>query len=178
MIDESWYWKVDLMKRAKYLRSKSTQKRWPEASLARCEQNVMFGFFAVRKLIESRKLTEKVSRMSLQVQNYPPKGRKIHHFNVHRIDDLYDLTRPKAGRVGLPFLCNQVVHSYVFSWTFEEPLTLSGVLVSSDRERSKRLLQISIAAIIRTFEAIGSDDAVGLTARFDDKKGDYVLHLR
>jgi hypothetical protein len=63
----------------------------------------------------------------------------------------------------------------VFSLLFNEDGQLAGILVTSDRERSKRLLEVSIQKIIDVFEKVGRDEAnVAVTFRFDEKKGDYI----
>jgi hypothetical protein len=175
MISESFYWKSDLLKQAEALRKRVMQKRWPDASFARCEQAMMLGFYSIRKLTESAKLTHKVSRMSVAVRSYPATGRIVHLMNLHRIDKLYDLNKPRRRTVSLPFLCNQIIHSYVFSLLFHEGGNLAGVLVTSDRERSKELLEITVDRIIDVFEKVATDEAnVAVTFRFDEKKGDYI----
>jgi hypothetical protein len=175
VIWESFYWKSDLLKQAAVLKKRIGQKRWPDASLARCEQTIMLGFYSIRKLAESAKLTDHVSNMNVTLRSYPATGRTVHLLNKDRLDELYDLELPRKESVTLPFLCDQIVHSYVFSLLFNEDGQLAGILVTSDRERSKRLLEVSIQKIIDVFEKVGRDEAnVAVTFRFDEKKGDYI----
>jgi hypothetical protein len=142
--------------------------------MARCEQTIMLGFYAIRKLIESMKLTDQVSNTSVAVRFYPATGRTIHFLNCHRIDELYDLEKPKRKTVSLRYLCNQVMHSYVFSLLFNEDHSLAGMLLSSDRQRSKELLQVSTEDIVRIFELVGRDDVEESFLKFDQAKGDYT----
>lgn len=135
----------------------------------------MLGFYSIRKLTESAKLTDKVSKMSVPVRSYPATGRTVHLLNWHRLDKLYDFEKPRKRTTSLPFLCNQVIHSYVFSLLFSEGGKLAGILVASDRERSRELLEVSVEKIIDVFEKVGRDEAnVAVTFRFDEKKGDYI----
>jgi hypothetical protein len=175
MIEESFYWKSDLLKQAGSLRKRATQERWTDASYARCEQTIMLGFYSIRKLRESAKLTDKVAKMNVPIRSYPATGRTVHLLNSHRLEKLYHLDKPKKGTASLPFLCNQIIHSYVFSLLFEERNKLAGLLVASDRDRSKALLEVSVQKLIEIFETVGQDEAnVAVTFRFDEKKGDYV----
>lgn len=175
MIGESFYWKSDLLKHAEALRKRVGQKRWPDASFARCEQIIMLGFYSIRKLTESAKLTDKVSKMSVPIRLYPPTGRIVHLLNLHRLDKLYDFDKTKKRTASLPFLCDQIIHSYVFSLLFDEGGKLTAILVSSDRRRSKELLEVSIQKVIDIFEKVGRDEAnVAVTFKFDEEKGDYI----
>jgi hypothetical protein len=178
MISESFYWKLDLLKQAASLRKRSEQRRWPEASVARCEQTIMLGFYSIRKLIESVKLTDVVSNTSVPVRSYTSTGRTVHLLNCHRIDELYDLDKSQKKTFSLPYLCNQVMHSYEFSLLFNEDRSLAGMLLASDRQRSKELLQVSVESIIRIFERVGRDDATVVSLKFDKAKGDYAHTLK
>jgi hypothetical protein len=175
MIWESFYWKSDLLKHAGVLKKRIRQKRWPDASLARCEQTIMLGFYSIRKLTESAKLTDHVSKMNVSIRSYRATGQTVHLLNKHRLDELYDLDNAKRRSVSLPYLSSQIVHSYVFSLLFDEDNQLAGILVTSDRDRSKELLEVPIQKIIEVFEKVGKDEAnVAVTFRFDDKKGDWI----
>lgn len=173
MIWESHYWKDDLLKQAASLRKRIGQKRWPDASLARCEQTIMLGAYSIRKLIESRKLTDAVCKISLKAFQYPPTGRAVTFTNHHRLEVLYGLNEEKKTSIGLRSFCDQLIHSYVFALWFEDSFT--GRFLSSDRDRNKQLLAVPIMEIINSFEAVGNDDVVNMRAEFDAKSGDYVV---
>ncbi len=54
--------------------------------------------------------------------------------------------------------------------------SLSGVLVASDRDRDRHLLEVSIQEIIKAFDLAAKgdvDDAISIT--YNDKKQDYVV---
>ncbi len=173
MIWESCHWKSDLLKQAASLRKRTVQKRWVDASFARLEQTIMLGFFSIRKLMQSAKLTDMAARQQIAVRSYPPTGKAVTLLNTHRLEQLYDLEEPSERAVSLPFLCNQVIHSYVFEFQFEEGAGPAAILVASDRQRSKELLEVSIEAIIEAFDRVGRDDVSVAKFTFDPKRGDY-----
>ncbi len=173
MIDESYYWKTDLLKQGLALKRRIAQKRWNDTSLARCEQSVMIGFYSVRKLIDSRKLTNKIADRHFQLRSYPPSGKTITWLNNHKIDELYHMDRPKPKTITLRSLCNQLIHSYVFSLVFEEEGHFGAILVASEYERSKALIEIPASTIIEVFEAVGNDDVTRSTRVFNPAKNDY-----
>jgi hypothetical protein len=179
MIWESWYWRADLTKFALSLRNRASQKRWPDAANARCEQTIMVGFFYVRKLIESRKLSRDLADRQFKVTSYPAKGRHIHYLNYHRdLDELFDMGAPKQVSMTIEDLANQLIHSYIFCLLTEAAGGLRGVLVASDRIRNCELLEISTKDIIKIFEiaAKGEDDEV-ISMTYVEKKGDYVVRI-
>lgn len=175
MITEPLYWKTDLLRQSSALEKRRTQKRWSEASFARCEQTIFIGFYSVRKLIESKKLTNVVAASSFQIRSYPPTGKAVTFMNYHKVDELYDLDKPKEHSINLINLCHQFIHSYVFSLVFDEDDALSAVWVASDYQRSKALIEIPLATIIGIFETVASDDIRSMRGIFDPEKGDYLI---
>ncbi len=143
--------------------------------MARCEQSIMLGFYSVRKLIQSAKLTLDVSRSGVQVQCYRATGRTIHLLNNHGLEDLYDLETPSKRTISVGDLCNQIIHSYVFSIIRSEEGGLFGFVVASDRDRNKELIEVPVSTAIGLFERVAADDITSMSLVFDTKKEDYVV---
>jgi hypothetical protein len=173
MIYESSFWKNDLLKQARFLRSKTNQKRWAESSSARLEQAVMLGFYSIRKLNEARKLSDSVSSQKIVITAYKQTGQVVNRLNWLDIHKSYDLESAQTVAKDLIFLCNQFIHSYIFIEYFDTEGQLKGVFVSSDRERHQRLYDLEIEQIIKIFEQVGNDYPTGITFIYDEKKRDY-----
>ena len=178
MISESFYWKSDLLRQAQILVKRMKQKRWPDASFARCEQTIMLGFYSIRKLMESTLLTDRTSKLSVPLCSYSPTGRAVHLMDKDRLGKLYDFDKRKKQTISLTSLCNQVIHSYIFTLLFNEDGYFAGILVASDRQRSKGLLEASIDRIIDIFETVGKDDVKSASMFFDESKGDCTYVYR
>lgn len=88
MIDESSYWKRELFKIAVDLRRRREERRWPDASLARIELNIMLGFYMIRKLLEARKISDSVAKRRLRLPLYRAIGKRVTYRNAHHIEDL------------------------------------------------------------------------------------------
>jgi hypothetical protein len=179
MIWESWYWRNDLKKFAESLRKRQKQKRWPDPALARCEQTVIVGFFYVRKLIESRKLSRDFADRQVKATAYSTKGKHVRLLNRrHDLDELFDLDAPKETAIKIEDLANQLIHSYIFYLSMEKEGQFTGVFVASDRIRNKELLQISSLDVIKIFElaAKGESDKA-ISWNYDDKAQDYIVRL-
>ncbi|MBD2093283.1 hypothetical protein H6F67_25900 [Microcoleus sp. FACHB-1515] len=175
MIYESRFWKDDLLKRAKFLRSKTVQKRWTEISSGQLEQAVMLGFYTIRKLIEAKKLSDSMVNQNIEASAYTWRGQLVTRMNWLDIDKLYNLDSPQAVTKNLLFFCHQFVHSYVFVEFFNDEHKLGGVFVSSDRERYQVLYFLEIDEIIRIFEQIGNDYPTNVVLTYSPKKQDYEV---
>jgi hypothetical protein len=114
VIYESAYWKGDLLRRSSILRNYLVQRRWPEASFAKCEQTVMVGFYSIRKLIEATKLTDVLTKTPVQLVRYPSKGRPVTRINRHEVGELYDFNSSEKLNLSLVELCHQFIHRLRF----------------------------------------------------------------
>ncbi len=175
MIWESYYWKNDLLKQAQSLRKRKQQHRWPEASFARVNQTVMLGFYSIRKLIEAAKLSNATIDQQLQLATYPWRGNKpVHKMNWDKIDELYDLTSSSHETHDLLFICHQIVHSFVFTFSFyDKDGGLAGLLFTSDRHRHQRLYGLGIDHVIDLFEQVGKDYPNEVKGRFNPDTQDW-----
>ncbi len=175
MIWESHYWKRELLKIANDLSRRSEQKRWPEISLVRVEQNIMLGFYVVRKLVEARKVSNKTATQIIRVPAHRWKGTKsVTLMNWHKIDQLYDQTKTRHRKLRVSFIYNQFIHSYVFILCFKDNCRgLDGVFVSSDNERHKFIYFVTIAQIIKLFKQVGEDYPNDVQMIYNPKKRDY-----
>ncbi|EMI15904.1 hypothetical protein RMSM_07174 [Rhodopirellula maiorica SM1] len=173
MIWESHFWKDDLLKQAIELRKRKTQTRWPESSFAKLERVLMLGFYSVRKLHESNKLSTSTMTQAIPLVEYPTTGKEITLLNWHHFHELYDFDEATTVDRDVLFVCHQFVHSFVFSPVFDDNDRLDGVMFASDRQRHTSLLQISIDQIIRLFDEVGNDYPSSATYKLNSKTGDY-----
>jgi hypothetical protein len=160
MIWESSYWKDDLLKAASDLRRRRKQKRWVEASFARLEQRIMLGFYGVRKLLESRKISDRLRHRSVPLDEFIPTGKTITPLNRIAIDEIYKIDASCAMKKSLKFVCHQIIHSYVFTLGFNEEGYLEDLFFASDHQKDQGMFCIKIDEIVSIFEEVGSNDPV------------------
>ena len=152
MIVESSYWKEDIQRIADRLQKRSKQKRWPERSFYLVEKDVFIAFYGIRKLIEAKKLTQATEKMSIQLYTYPTTGYGVTRLNSHNIDRLFDLEKPQKQTRELKFICNQIIHSYVFTPALTEDNGLAGIMFSSERERNQSLYFMETDHLIKALK--------------------------
>jgi hypothetical protein len=175
MIHESHYWKDDVSRRAELLRKRLQQTRWSERSTARMEQDLMLGFYSIRKLFESQKLTAALAQARVRLRVHQCR-KPVTLLNRHAVHALYDLTAHTEEEREITFLCNQFIHSYVFVLTVSQRHKWEGVLLASDRERNRVVYHVSGREIIQVFAQVSHDQPNRAEMTFNAKRRDYDVH--
>ena len=158
MIHESRYWKEPLVRAAGWLDRLRVNDENSEAALARAEREILIGFYSIRKLLGTFKLSEPTKQLKYEIEWFPAKpDRVVDYFNRSDIDELFDLDQRSVESRDLGFLCNQVVHSYVFIIALGEKGELEGFFLTSDTMRYRRLYFVPISHLLHAFRIVGKD---------------------
>jgi hypothetical protein len=174
MMWESCFWKEDLQRLAHRLEQRCAAKRWSNRAGARVEKVTMVGFFIIRRIIEAKaRLSDSTVQRLVPVSIYTSRSTRITSLNWRNIDRHFDLDHPRRLRIRLPELCNQFIHSYVFTIVGHESGGLEGILVASEYRRRSALYHVRIKQIINLFRLVARDDPDHANASFDPKIQDY-----
>jgi len=161
MIWESGPWKHEIERCVDRLQRRKSQKRWTETSMARLERDIFYVAYAVRKLIDSAKLSDEVESIEVEATAYPLLGEYVDVMNWHKLNELYDLSEGRPRAIPLREFCNQIIHSFVFLPLFAEQQSgLLGLFVASDYQKDQEVLCFGIDAIIEALSAVALDDIV------------------
>jgi len=135
----------------------------------------MIAFYSIRKLIEAKKVASKTEKLQIALTRYPWKGKLVTLHNWHRLDELYEFDQPVDEQRELTWICNQIIHSYVFSIAFsdKDKDKLDGIMFSSDYERNRNLYYIGIDTVIKVLEYIGKDYPHKEYTDLNPDTGDY-----
>ena len=175
MIWDSSYWKEELLRLADKLEKRRRQKHFSERSLGSHEKEIFFAFYTIRKLLEAKKLTEKVVHLNVPVDSYPSKGKGVTLLNFRfEIEKHFDFERKTNETLSLGFLCNQIIHSYIYFNQFYGD-RLVRVLISSDHMRNRKLYSIKLGEIEKILRKVASDTVRKSTSIYDGRTGDYVV---
>lgn len=177
MITESMYWKEDIKKISGRFKKRQYQKRWSARSLTNVEKDIFFAFYAIRKLIEASKLSETILNLKLSVTAYPFNGEYITKLNWHRIDKHYNFDNEFHENLAIRFVCNQIIHSYLFGTLCDEENRLEGIYFSSDRDKHQKLYHIRLADLILCFDKVSDDDISDAEFIYNVDNHDYDVTL-
>lgn len=173
MIWESSFWKDPLLASANWLRKVRLTNRTTEKTFVKIEKELFFGFYSIRKLLDAKKVSTSTASMTFKMIWYP-NIQHVDYLNWHNIDELYDLTKSNTEIHNLRFLCNQFIHSYVFSPASDNG-RLEGFYISSDKERNKRLYFIEIGLVLKLFRTVGRDYPSKVIIKRDPKTDDWEI---
>lgn len=178
MVLESLEWKKELREKKRKLIHYNTKENFDnhfEKTFFQCERAVLYSAFIARILVESEKLSDEADAFSIKVAcNSPIKN--IDRLHRWMDEDEYDWENTDHRAVFGTNICNWLIHSYVFSFLFEESGNITGFFVSSDYDRNKVLYTILLEDWIKYLDFIISDDMVSMSMSFNEKKSDYILN--
>ncbi len=145
------------------LRRRQSQLRWTAASYAGLERTIMLGFYAIRKLMDSfQPMLPKESRSSIELQSFPSTGKGFSELFWPTVEEHFDLSSPKIIRLETRMVCNQVIHSYVFSPWFDRSNRLEGLFFCSREEaegkkgQPGRVFRLELQSVINLFEIVAT----------------------
>lgn len=171
MIYESSHWKSDLLKLASTLERRIIQTRWGDKNLFVVEKDIFLGFYTIRKLIESRKISDSVIKRKHKLKDFPYSGNPQSLF-THMRDNEYDLTSGKTVSLTTIELCNQFIHSHHFLPFFPDGKRLIGFFFCSDRKRTSGIYLITIFEVVNIYRLVGSSYPTTIfMERLPDGKG-------
>jgi hypothetical protein len=179
VIEESLYWRTDLQRYARTLHAWRHKRLSRDLDWARIERSVMLGFFSIRRLLESYKLSDDTRDLLVQVTQYPFKqASHLTLLNWSNLDRHYDFARPNDSQLSLRELSNQVIHSYVFSLASNSRHRLAGMFVSSEFRRRRSVAYLPAWRIVRLFRRVAADWPDAMDMRWDERFGDFRVSAR
>jgi hypothetical protein len=174
MIYESYIYKNDLLKIAKRMEKRLSQKRWPEHSLFLFEKDIFLAFFIIRKLIEAKtKLTQDIADTTVELEKFFPTGKNPTIKNDHKFDELYDLNKSNKCKRVIYDICGDIIHSYIFAPCFDDKNKICGFLFNSFKYRQKGLYAFDLQRLIEILKVFGNDYPNYQHFKFNSKTDDY-----
>ncbi|MGO4998302.1 hypothetical protein [Oceanisphaera sp. W20_SRM_FM3] len=174
MIWESSCWKEPLLESAFRLEKFSTSTEVDEAEFVEVEKDVFIGFYAIRKLMDTAKISDSTKNIDIALGCFP-NLKPVDYMNWHKVDELYDLSSKQRETKTLRALCNFIVHSYVFMPELSDDGRLASFYVTSDKDRNKKLYSILITQIVEIFKLVGNDYPSSTKITRNSKTGDWII---
>src|SRR5205823_11190552 len=91
-------------------------------------------FYIARKLIESEWVDRRMKTAPVAVTAFPCRNPRMYRWSWQDVEENYDLTKPLTQKQPLAFVCNQIVHSFVFTPAFRRK-HLAGLYFCSYKRR-------------------------------------------
>lgn len=173
MIHDSNPWKKELLQTAAWLQRLRLTERTREETHIKLEKAVFFAAYAIRKLVEARKLSDAVVSYSIDLEFFPAK-RQVTMLNWGHFDRNYDFESPGAEVHDLVYVCNQLIHSFAFAPEVAEDGRLAAVLVASDKRKSTKLYRVARGQLLGLMRLVGRDNPSEMQYYIDEAGKEHV----
>jgi len=135
----------------------------------------MIGFYTIRKLLDAFQPMLPVKKETLFcLTAFPSLKKRILTLGWPEVDEYFDVAKPTTVERKLSFICNQMVHSYLFTPWFDTNGRLAGVFFSSDTQKDRELLRMDLESIITLFEQIATRRGRS-PLKFSPEKNRFVM---
>ena len=169
---ESKYWKKDLINLAKNLEKEKVIKKWTEKKQVHFEKEIILNFFIIRKLIETKKISDYLVTKKHKLKAYPKNSTKLTQLNSVDFDELYDLRKFEIKSKNINFICNQLIHSLTI-FAFLKDKKWNSIIMCSDYEKNKWIYEIDRKTIIEILREFGNNYPSKISLTFNESKQDY-----
>lgn len=171
MINESYYWKQPLLESAVRLTKLQKVTEINEETYVFLEKDIFISFYAIRKLLDTLKVTNSLKIKKYSIFWHPYVGDKVTWRNNHKIDELYDLARINTEQRDLWFIASRLIHSFIFTVCLNENGGFDGVIFTSDTDKDKKLYILSATEIINIYREVGNNEVTKLSWTKDPETG-------
>ncbi len=175
MIWESSFWKSDIIKLAKQLEKRRKQKKWFDTSFANAEKEIMVSAFMIRKLFDSHKIKENIEKKEIDIIYYKSSENKINILKRLSPEKYFKLEEQYEKKISIRKICDQIIHSYIFTLLRNEEKKLQAFWVSSDYIKFNELFEINIDDYIEILFFIGNYWPTSAHYVFNTTKSDYIV---
>jgi hypothetical protein len=129
----------------------------------------------MRKLMENRKVTDRVRNKVIRCESYRPfrplSDRVSRFHGIFAIEKEYDLSKPDRVQLPLFDLASEIMHSYVFVPKVDDGGKMISFFINSYRRRDDRVLSMDLAQFCEAMATIISDDVRSIRVWKDSATG-------
>lgn len=173
MIHESAPWKDELELCSGDLFPRTTDCK--EDVPFKLERALFLSAFIVRKLLENRKLTDKVASQRLDVSFHAAidRERLAHQREMPGGLEIGGDFEEKGTKGEASFLnvANQIIHSLALYWVVDDDCLAEGFFVCSYKSQSKKAMLVSLDEWCRLIMSVAKDDVARSVIYTDAKTG-------
>lgn len=172
VIFESGPWRRDL------IRDAATLERWlakkvSESRSIIIEKKVFLAAYAMRRLLQSDKLSSSTETKNIRVDRFPS-VKPLEKRDRWKLHEHYDFEAGSPAQITVPRLLNLIIHSFVFQEWYDDITCQTSVVFTSDTQRNKFLWLIPASAFVELMRFVAQDDPSSYFCRFDPERGEWL----
>ncbi|MGZ8360434.1 MAG: hypothetical protein ACXWUX_07925 [Allosphingosinicella sp.] len=172
MIFESAPWRRDLLRDATVLERWLAKPAGERRSVA-IEKKMFIGAYAMRRLLESDKLSSSTETKNVRVDRFPSvKDLEKHdRWNIH---EHYNLVSGKPVSLVIPRLLNLIIHSFIFQEWHDETENETNFVFTSDTKRNQFLWLMRSSTFVELMLFVANDIPHVHARRFDPERKQWI----
>ncbi len=175
MIYESWFWKRELADLISELEAWGPrhiqdfkEDFWHGESGFRIERSLFYSAMAVRRLIDSNKVTDRITGKSLSLEAYKASAQGPHTVQsiLGSVDILewFEMDKPDMLTMSPYKLASEILHSFTLEFLANEAETdIHSFLVASERNQFVRAVAVPLTTWLSLLCSIIDDRVQGMT---------------
>ncbi|MDT5005819.1 MAG: hypothetical protein QOJ24_2995 [Mycobacterium sp.] len=157
MVDDPAPWQDEILKTAARLEARTKQTRWTDRTGYLIERDFAASAYAMRKLVEAGETAVGLKGRQVPVRCFELTGRRP--LSADDIADCYDFDNGRRKMLSLVELCDEILHSVVFTFCCGETGDLfDGIYVSSDSDKNEYVYLLLASDFIAVCCDIGMAD--------------------
>ena len=173
---DSYCWKQLLKKDIKYLdKNLLLNNKHTEYLLSNIEIKLFIIVFSLRKLFDSKKISDKLSNYKIEVKCFERKiNKNVTKMNNHCLEDIYNIKKGNKTKLYIREICNKIIHSYTFQLVVYGK-KIRYVYFNSDYNKDKYLYYIRIKDLINFVSKVLRENPSKIQFIYKDKLKDYDI---
>lgn len=174
MIIESYEWKQAIKRNNTYVRKYGKAAMADDYLLDRIQIRIVTNALLVRRLLETPKVATSLREEDVPVIAHPWTCSNVDYMNCHHLDQKYQLNTPLPKKLPGGVLCDQIIHSFVWTWLVDESCEdLKGFIVSSDRKKHSEVYVVDIDNWLGYTQGIAKSNPARMEATRNTKTGQW-----
>ncbi|MDN2658204.1 hypothetical protein Q4490_15935 [Neptunomonas phycophila] len=164
------YWLEEIQNSCVFLENLYRKQEWNNNLEFQFEKSIFFGFYAIRKLIESNLIDPNIASRNTKITKYSPIEKEEFEINfLERWSKAYNLMKGDEWQLSLEKICNQFVHSKIYSPFVPDGTWCVGIYFVSDRDYKKKVYYIQLIRVIETFLSVCHGKSISLNLGIDEE---------
>jgi len=157
------YWLNDLKESGLFLEGLYRKPIWDQKLEFECEKAIFLGFYSIRKLLEGKRVNPCINGMNVNLTAYPSSTNltRLIHPNEGWVKN-YDLSKGEDHSLSLEKICNQFIHSKIFSPFVPGGLGCVGFYVSSDSTAKNNVYYIKLITVVEILLSVAHESIIKL----------------
>ncbi|MDB5260550.1 MAG: hypothetical protein JWN37_781 [Candidatus Nomurabacteria bacterium] len=176
MAFESYYWRqiikrdISYIKKLQKININSLEDDKLDEIISKVEIKVFIITFSIRKLLEARKIPDKVIDTKVSVIRHRRNSKR--RGPVFDFTELFDFKKPEKISIKLSLLLNLIIHSYTFH-TIHSKSKLTYLYFTSDFKKNEYLIAINLIKFLNIMAKVSNKQVKSIHTTYNKDTGDY-----